>query len=61
MVKSCRTCRRIVEAGNRCPHCRTHTLSEDWDGLIIIADPENSYIAKLLGITEPGKYALRVR
>ena len=58
--KVCRNCHRIVD-GESCPVCKTSPLSEDWSGYVIIIDPANSEIAKKLNITEPGRYALRVR
>jgi DNA-directed RNA polymerase subunit E" len=35
-------------------------LTPDWTGVVIVADPQNSAIAKTLGITEKGKYAIRI-
>ena len=58
--KACKTCRRIV-TGQICPVCKTYTLSTDYEGLVIINDPEHSQIAAKLNITEKGKYALKVR
>jgi len=58
--KACKNCRRIVTT-QICPICKTHTLSYDYDGLVLINDPEHSQIAKKLNVTEKGKYALKVR
>lgn len=44
-----------------CPKCRTASLSDDFSGLVIIFDPENSVIAKAMNIKEKGRYALKVR
>jgi len=44
-----------------CPKCRTTSLSDDFSGLVIIFDPENSVIAKAMNIKEKGRYALKVR
>jgi DNA-directed RNA polymerase subunit E" len=38
-----------------------HDLSEDFSGLIIILDPEDSEIAQKLNVTRAGQYALKVR
>ncbi|MBD3186064.1 transcription elongation factor Spt4 [Candidatus Bathyarchaeota archaeon] len=59
--RACRTCRLISTGSSVCPSCKTHTLSDDFTSIIIIIDPEKSEIAKRLNITEPGKYALKVR
>ena len=58
--KACSIC-HLVTAGNICPKCKTSTLSDDFSGLAIIFDPENSAIAKVMGIKEKGRYALKVR
>jgi len=58
--KACRECHRIAR-GSICPKCKTSTLSDDFSGLVIIFDPENSTIANVMKIKEKGRYALRVR
>jgi DNA-directed RNA polymerase subunit E" len=58
--QACRECHRIVE-GLVCPICGSSALSKDWSGYVFIIDPQRSTVAKKLGITLPGKYALKVR
>ncbi len=58
--QACRECQRIVE-GLVCPICGSSSLSKDWSGYVVILDPKGSEVAKKLGITLPGKYALKVR
>ncbi len=58
--KACRNCHLITHK-DYCPKCKTHTLSDDYSGIIIVLDPEKSQLAKRLNIDVPGKYALRVR
>jgi len=58
--KACRRCHYITEE-NVCPNCKSTDLSEDFSGLVIIFDPENSLIAKTLKIQRKGRYAIRVR
>ena len=58
--KVCRICKRFVE-GNECPVCKKSNLSRSWKGVVIIIDPKDSEIAKLLGIEVPGKYCLWVK
>ncbi|MEM5802222.1 MAG: transcription elongation factor subunit Spt4 [Candidatus Aenigmatarchaeota archaeon] len=57
-IQACRNCRRFTKE-NFCPSCKSTNLSASWKGLVIINDV-NSEIAKLLGIDEPGRYALYV-
>ena len=42
---------------NRCPGAQVTT---DWQGYVIIMNPERSEIAKRLNVDRPGKYALKV-
>ncbi|UCB61160.1 MAG: DNA-directed RNA polymerase, subunit E'' [Candidatus Bathyarchaeota archaeon] len=58
--KACQECHRITTA-SLCPKCKTATLSDDFSGLVIIIDPDESEIAKVMAIKEKGRYALRVR
>jgi DNA-directed RNA polymerase subunit E" len=58
--KACANCHFLTK-GNVCPKCRGTSLSDDFSGLVIIFDPENSEIAKVMNIKEKGRYALRVR
>ena len=56
---ACRKC-KFVTIGKVCPVCKSSDLTPDWNGVALTLAPENSHIAKTLGITEKGKYALKV-
>ena len=56
---ACRKC-KCVTIGKECPACKSSDLTPDWQGIVLVADPEQSRIAKTLGITVKGKYALKV-
>lgn len=58
--KACTNCHFITKQ-NICPKCKSSSLSDDFGGLVIIFDPENSAIAKVMNIKERGTYALKVR
>ena len=58
--KACANCHFLTK-GNVCPKCRGTSLSDDFSGLVIIFDPENSEIAKAMNIKVKGRFALRVR
>jgi DNA-directed RNA polymerase subunit E" len=58
--KVCKKCRRFVR-GKVCPACNIANFTKTWKGVVIIHDPNNSDVAKALGITAPGKYALWVK
>ena len=59
----CRECHLVVDdaGAQACPNCGSSSLTEDWAGYVIITHPEQSEIAEEMGVTEPGKYALKVR
>ena len=58
----CRECHRVLDPDtDSCPNCGSTSLSEDWAGYVIITHPEESEIAQEMQVTEPGKYALKVR
>jgi DNA-directed RNA polymerase subunit E" len=58
--KACREC-HLISRGNVCPKCKASNLSDDFAGLLIIFDPDNSEIARRVDAKEKGRYALRVR
>ncbi len=55
---ACRKC-KFITIGKVCPACKSSDLTRDWNGMILVVDPANSQIAKTLGITEKGKYAIK--
>lgn len=57
--KACRNCKAIILKGNVCPICKSTDLTTSFQGIVVIFDT-NSEIAQKLGITAPGKYALKV-
>jgi DNA-directed RNA polymerase subunit E" len=59
----CRECHRVQETpeAQACEACGSTSLTEDWAGYVVITHPEKSEIAMEMGVTEPGKYALKVR
>ncbi|MGB9675829.1 MAG: transcription elongation factor subunit Spt4 [Candidatus Bathyarchaeales archaeon] len=58
--KACTTCHFITREST-CPKCKSSSLSDDFNGLVIIFDPQGSAIAKAMNIKEKGQYALKVR
>jgi len=58
--KACSTCHFLTKE-NVCPKCKASGLSDDFSGLVVVFDPENSAIAKAMNIKEKGRYALKVR
>ena len=60
-MKACRKCHYIVINAKECPICHGKDLTEHFSGMSIIIDSEKSDIGKVLGITKPGIYALKIK
>ena len=58
--KACKNC-RMISNGPVCPNCKATNLSDDWTGFVVVLDPANSEVAKLMGIKVVGRFAIRVR
>ncbi|MBI4177216.1 MAG: DNA-directed RNA polymerase subunit E'' [Candidatus Aenigmarchaeota archaeon] len=58
--KVCRTCRRFVKE-SVCPVCKGTSFSWSWKGIVVVNDPNDSSIAKHMGITVPGKYCILMK
>ena len=59
--KACRKCKALVDKDvGVCPICGSIDFTDEWEGVVIIIDPEKSLVAKMLGIEKPGRYAIKV-
>jgi DNA-directed RNA polymerase subunit E" len=58
--KACKKCKLFIE-GNECPICKGNQFSTNWQGRMSILDPNKSAIAKKIGITVKGEYAIKIR
>lgn len=59
VLKACKECSFISE-DDVCPRCGGQT-SKEWRGFLAVTDFEKSEIAKKMGISANGRYALKVR
>ncbi len=59
MLQACRICHTLAEV-KPCPVCGGD-MSREWQGYVYILDPSRSDIAREMGVTSAGRYALRVR
>jgi DNA-directed RNA polymerase subunit E" len=57
--KACRTCKAIIVKGNVCPVCKSTDTTSSFQGVVVVFDTDSD-IAKKMGITVPGKYAVKV-
>jgi DNA-directed RNA polymerase, subunit E'''' len=62
---ACRNCRALVissykEKGEPCPVCGKVDYSEEWEGMVVILDTK-SYVAQLMGVQKPWRYAVKVK
>ncbi len=60
VLRACKECSFITEESDTCPVCGGQT-SKEWQGFLVVTDFEKSEIAKKMGITRNGRYALKVR
>jgi len=58
--KVCKKCKMFVE-GNSCLACKENQFSNNWQGRLAVIDANKSLIAKKIGITVKGEYAIKVR
>jgi RNA polymerase subunit RPABC4/transcription elongation factor Spt4 len=58
--KVCKTCKLFVE-GDTCPLCKRDQWAQSWQGKIVVVDHESSSVAKMMGFTANGEYAIKVR
>ncbi|HKS59553.1 MAG TPA: transcription elongation factor subunit Spt4 [Thermoplasmata archaeon] len=58
-LKACKNCSFVTDQ-NKCPRCGGET-SREWQGYLLVLDPEKSEIARKMGIHASGRYALRVK
>ena len=47
--------------GPKCPNDHSEKFTDNWKGRLIVLDPNNSEIAKKIGITVKGEYAIKIR
>lgn len=59
-TKACKKCKTLFE-GDKCPNCGSSEGVEGWKGKAVIVNPEQSEIAKRLGITKAGTYAIKTK
>ena len=58
--KACRACHKLSEDMKECPVCKGTDLTTFWSGFAEILNTVKSVIAKKMGVTTVGKYALRL-
>ena len=58
--KACKMCKSLTDA-DECPQCKSKKFTTTWQGRIIILDEQKSDIAKKIGMTQKGEYAIKVR
>ena len=57
-MKACKGCKFIIEEGNVCPVCQGTAFEEKVTSYVYIIDATKSEVAKELGITTPGRFAI---
>lgn len=59
-MRACRYCKNMNEE-TVCPVCKNTEFSDDFSGLLVVLDAENSLLAEKLNTSESGNYALKIR
>ena len=59
-MRACRYCKNISDE-SVCPVCKNTEFSDDYSGLLVVLDANNSILAEKLNTNEPGNYALKIR
>ncbi len=60
-LKACRKCGALAPGDAKiCPYCGASEFTTNWEGMIIILDPESSVLARELGIEKPAMFAIKV-
>ena len=63
---ACGECNRILAEPEKksdppqCMQCPGAPVTTDWQGFVVILDPDRSEVAKRLNVSDPGNYALKV-
>lgn len=57
--RACKNCKRIHE-GTTCPDCGSNERADNFKGKVVALKPEESEIAKNLGIKKKGSFAVRL-
>jgi DNA-directed RNA polymerase subunit E" len=57
--KACKQCKYLYE-GEQCSSCGSSQSVQNWKGRINIISLEHSEIAKKIGISKEGEYAIKV-
>ena len=58
--KCCKSCRYLYD-GSECPVCKSTNTATSWQGRIYVLDAGRSEIAKKIGISVKGEYAIKCR
>ncbi len=58
--KICKNCKLMFTEEN-CPGCGSNQYTQSFQGRLTILNVEKSEIAKKVGVTKPGEYAIKIR
>lgn len=60
LKKACKKCKTIYE-GEKCPSCESTEFVDGFKGRVVVIKPEESEIAKKVGIIKSGNYAIKTK
>lgn len=59
--KACRSCKALVDKEVEvCPVCGSRDFTDEWSGVVVILNPEESEIAKLLNLKNKGRFVVKI-
>jgi DNA-directed RNA polymerase subunit E" len=60
--KACMKCKSINTSDtDECNQCGNDSFSDNYSGILVVCNSEESDVADEIGITEAGTYALKIR
>lgn len=58
--KACKSCRALLDKDVEvCPVCGSRDFTSEWEGVIIVIDPEKSEIAKTIELRGKGRFVVK--
>ena len=58
--KACKECKTIY-TGTKCPKCGSTESVDTFKGKVVVLNPEESEIAKQIGLKEKGTFTIKLR
>lgn len=58
--KACRSCKALVDKDTQvCPICGSREFTDEWSGVIVVINPEESTLARVIDIKHKGRFVVK--